>query len=76
MNENLILNEKIMALEILMSTDSLKLLQNLFKELNICTSDLDGLVGVCIDLYHGEIVDICDLLGTSNRNKSINLDFF
>lgn len=71
--ENLTLNEKIKSMETLMNKDSLKLLQNLFKELNVCTSDLDGLVGVCVDLYNGKNVDICNLLGVSDRNRSIIL---
>ena len=71
MNDNCDKNEKIKALEVTVSKDSLKLLQILFAELNICASDLDSLVTVCSDLHKGSEINVCNLLGT-NSNTSEN----
>lgn len=65
--ENSILNEKINSLETALSSETLKLIKILFKELNLTIKDLDVLVASCIDIYHGNQIDICSLLGTAKQ---------
>ena len=75
MNENCNKNEKIKALQVIVSPETLKLLQILFKELNICTVDLDALVTNCIDIYNGANIDVCKLLGTDQNKSKIRFSF-
>ena len=63
MNSNLAMTEKLKSYESIMNAELEKLLQNMFKELNICTSDLNDLVNNCLDLYAGRQVDVTSLLG-------------
>jgi chromosome segregation ATPase len=71
MNENCDKNEKIKALEVIINADSLKLLQMLFAELNICTTDLDSLVNICNDIYKRKDINVHQLIG-SNSSNAIN----
>lgn len=71
MNENCDKNEQIKALEVIINTDSLKLLQILFSELNMCTTDLDSLVKICADIYKQKDINVNQLIG-SNSSNAIN----
>lgn len=81
MEENLNLTEKLKTLNTAMSQETLKYLYSLFKELNLCTQELNELVNNCIDLQNGKPVDVNSLLGYSEAsscniltliNKSLN----
>jgi hypothetical protein len=77
LSEKLNLSEKLKSLEVLVSPDSLKLLQMLFGEMNSCSTDLESLVTNCIDIYKGRNVDVCSLLGVSNSgSRSMLILFF
>ncbi|RNA40165.1 centrosomal of 85 kDa-like isoform X1 [Brachionus plicatilis] len=73
--ENGKLVEKITSLETALSSDALKLMRMLFKELNLAIKDLNLIVTNSIDIYHGNQVDICSLLGTAKQcAETFNFD--
>ncbi|CAF0930059.1 unnamed protein product [Brachionus calyciflorus] len=72
--ENLNLTDRANSLEAALSADALKLLKALFKELNLTIKDLNLIVTNCIDIYHGNQVDICSLLGTAKQCSSDVID--
>ena len=51
-DENNKMVKKIESYENILSYESLKLLQTLIKEINDCSSDLDSLIGICLDIYN------------------------
>ena len=75
MHENLNLKEKCQSFELMLSTDTIKLLHLLFVELNSCTHDLNEVVTNCIDIYKGKSIDISSLLGYSSHDDYGSQEF-
>ena len=75
-SKNSTLSDKMKAFEALLSADSMKVLRLLFKEMNECTSELDSLVRICMDINEGKEIDCCTLLGSATRRSSNLLVFF
>ena len=76
LDSNTVMSEKLKSYESIMNSELEKLLHNMFKELNICTSDLNDLVKNCLDLHNGLPVDVTSLLGHKLQiggNDSSNL---
>lgn len=73
LEEKINLSEKLSTLNAAMSPETLKYLFSLFKELNLCVKDLNELVTICIDFYHGKQIDVNYLLGYS---KDVSCESF